>query len=375
LAIRFQRKPSQAAARTVDAAAHLRHRRPQAEEEHARKAGGVLTRGSIDVTPHARSGLLTGHIEDKAGPVRLTRSGLGLFCAIAYYMLGVGKLVVANGRNAFLGSNIGELAVTSVLPSNRSPLAFYLLALVMAVPIWAFSGFVGVIGSLKVPVTDLMLAFTPLTAALILVVRTEGTDGLISFLKRVFDYRSLVRNSWLIFAVLLAPLIYALAYVALHLSGHKGEPTVNLLGMPVLAAIMFVLAIGEEAGWTGYLLDPLQLRFGALGASVIIAVPWWLAHIPSIIAIGGTASDIAWWFPGSIALRVLMTSLYNNAGKSMLAVILFHAMLNVGRPVFYPSIGSHYDPTYQATGYGIAFVMSAIIVILWGPKSLAINTP
>lgn len=142
----------------------------------------------------------------------------------------------------------------------------------------------------------------------------------------------------------------------------------------MLAVIIFVLAIGEEVGWTGYLLDPLQLRFGALGASVIIAVPWWLAHIPSIIAIGGTASDIAWWFPGSIALRVLMTSLYNNAGKSMLAVILFHTMLNVGRLVFYPSIGSHYDPTYQATGYGITFIMSVIIVILWGPKNLAIHT-
>jgi uncharacterized protein len=253
-------------------------------------------------------------------------------------------------------------------------LAFYLLVLLMAVPIWALSRFVGVIGSLKVPVTDLMLAFTPLNAALILVFHAEGTDGLISFLKRVFDYRSLARNKWLIPAVLLAPLIYALAYVALHVAGHKGEPAVNMPGVPVLAAIMLVLAIGEEAGWTGYLLDPLQQRFGALCASVIIAVPWWLAHIPSIIAIGGTASDIAWWLPGAIALRVLMTSLYNNAGTSMLAVILFHMMLNVGRPVFYPSIDSHYDSTYQATGYGIAFVMSAIIVMLWGTKSLARKT-
>ena len=245
----------------------------------------------------------------------------------------------------------------------------------MAVPIWALSRFVGVIGSLKIPVTDLMLAFTPLTAALILTFQAEGTSGLISFLKAIFDFRSLARNKWLFPALLLAPLIYAIAYIALHLAGHKGEPAANLQAVPMLAAIMFVLAIGEEAGWTGYLLDPLQQRFGALSASMIIAVPWWLAHIPSIIAIGGTASDIVWWFPGAIALRVLMTSLYNNAGRSMLAVVLFHTMLNVGRPVFYPSISSHYDPTYQATGYGIAVVMAAIIVILWGTKSLSIKTP
>lgn len=253
-------------------------------------------------------------------------------------------------------------------------MAFYLLVLMMAIPIWALSRFVGVIGSLKVPVTDLMLAFTPLTSALILVLRAEGTDGLILFFKSLFDFRSLARNNWLFPALLLAPVIYALTYVALHLMGHKGEPTANLSGVSVLAAIMFFLAIGEEAGWTGYLLDPLQQRYGALGASLIIAVPWWLAHIPSIIAIGGTVSDIAWWLPGAIALRVLMTSLYNSAGGSMLAVILFHTMLNVGRPVFYPSIGAHYDPIYQATGYAIALVMSTIVVIIWGTKSLARKT-
>ena len=244
----------------------------------------------------------------------------------------------------------------------------------MAVPIWALSRFMGVIGSLKVPVSDLMLAFTPLASALILVLLAEGTDGLIAFFKRVFDFRSLARNNWLFPALLLPPLIYALTYVALHLVGYKGEPTVNLLDVAALAAIMFFLAIGEEAGWTGYLLDPLQQRFGALCASLIIAVPWWLAHIPSIIAIGGTASDIAWWLPGAVALRVLMTSLYNNADRSMLAVILFHTMLNVGRPVFYPSIGSHYDATYQATGYGIAIIMSAVVVTIWGTKKLARKT-
>ena len=298
-----------------------------------------------------------------------------LLCAVASYILGRVRLVVTKGYDAFLVSNIGEQVVTSLLSPTRSPLAFYMLVLMMAIPIFALSRFVGVIGSLKVPVTDLMLAFTPLTSALILVFHAEGIDGLISFLKRVFDFRSLACNKWLFPALLLAPLIYALAYVALHLIGHKGEPRANLLGVPVLAAIMFFLAIGEEAGWTGYLLDPLQQRFGALGASVIIAVPWWAAHIPSIMAIGGTASDIAWWFPGAIALRVLMTSLYNNAGRSMLAVILFHTMLNVGRPVFYPSIDSHYDPAYQATGYGIAIVMSAAVAMLWGTKNLARKTP
>ena len=260
--------------------------------------------------------------------------------------------------------------MTSAPPSRRSPLAFFALVLALAVPILVLSRFVGVIGSLKIPVTDLMLAFTPLIAASILVFRNEGASGLLSFLKRAFDVRGLWRSNWFLPAVLLAPIIYALTYLGLHIVGHPGAPTVNLLELPALAAIIFFLAIGEEAGWTGYLLDPLQSRFGALGASLIIALPWWLAHIPSIIQIGGTMSDIAWWFSGAIALRVLMTSLYNNAGRSMFAVILFHTMLNVGRLVAYPTIGSHYDPVYQATGNVVAFVMAAGVLLFWGAKSL-----
>lgn len=264
--------------------------------------------------------------------------------------------------------------LTSALHSRRRPLAFFVLVFALAVPISVLSRFVGVIGSLKIPITDLILAFTPMTAASILVFRDERASGLLVFLKGALDYRALWRTNWLLPALMLAPLIYALTYMCLHLVGHPGAPVANPRGIPALAAIMLLLAIGEEVGWTGYLLDPLQSRFGALGASLIIAFPWWFAHIPSIIQIGGTASDIAWWFPGAMALRVLMTWLYNNAGRSVVSVTLFHTVLNVGRSFSYPTIGSHYDPAYQATGNVIAFVMAAIVLIIWGAKSVTGET-
>ncbi len=258
-------------------------------------------------------------------------------------------------------------------PSKRSPKDFFLLVLALAVPLWALSRFAWVIGSLKVPVTDLLLGFTPLIAATILIVRAEKAKGLISFLKHSVDFRSLARTRWFWIALGLAPLIYALTTLCLRLLGHAGSPVVNWPLLPALAIMMFLLAIGEEAGWTGYLLDPLQRRFGALGASLIIAIPWWLGHIPSIIAIGGTAMDIAWWLPGAIAMRVLMTWLYNGAGQSVLAVILFHTMLNLGRLVSYPVIGTHYDAAYQNTGYVIAFIMAAMIVIHWRKTAYALG--
>ena len=253
----------------------------------------------------------------------------------------------------------------------RSPLAFFAIVLALAIPIWALSRFVGVIGALKIPVTDLLLAFTPLTAGCILVASYEGLGGLVAFLKRSFAFRSLARSGWLAVALGLAPFIYLVTWAGLHLAGYGGEARPNLLQIPVLAVVMFALAIGEEAGWTGYLLDPLQARFGALGASLIIAVPWWLGHIPSILEIGGTAGDLVIWIPGAMALRVLMTWLYNNSGRSLAAVVLFHTLLNVGRSIAYPTVGSHYDPVYQAAGYGVAFLLALLVVWVWGPRRLA----
>ena len=244
------------------------------------------------------------------------------------------------------------------------------MVLALAIPIWGLSRFVGVIGALKVPITDLMLAFTPLTAGAVLVLRGEGPEGLVRFLKGALDVGKLARSGWAPTVLLLAPLAYLLTYVGLHLTGHSGVARINWLGLPVVAAVMLLLAIGEEAGWTGYLLDPLQERFGAVGASLIIAVPWWLGHIPSILEIGGDMADLAWWVLGAMALRVLMTWLYNNSGRALSATVLFHTMLNVGRTVTYPTMGSHYDPAYQATGYVIFSMIAVVVGAIWGAQTL-----
>ncbi len=72
-----------------------------------------------------------------------------------------------------------------------------------------------------------------------------------------------------------------------------------------------------------------------------------------------------WQFLGSIPLRILIVWLYNNTGKSILAGILFHAMINVSEFSF-PNYGSHYDPFTS----GIIFALAAATVIfLEGPRT------
>jgi membrane protease YdiL (CAAX protease family) len=254
--------------------------------------------------------------------------------------------------------------------SKKSPLKFFLLVFALAIPIWLLSAFVGVIGSLKVPVTDLVLAFTPLTAAAILVYREEGLGGVRTLLKRVFDYKRIEHKSWYLPLICLVPAIYLLTSAVMRLGGHSARVEIHRLTLPLLLVLFFLLAVGEEAGWMGYAFDPMQDRWGALGASIILAIPWWVGHLPSIIQIGGTPADIAWWFPGAIALRILVGWLYNNTGKSLFAAILFHALLNLGRSASYPTLGSRYDPAYQAVGYSIEVIMALIVVLFWDSKTL-----
>jgi len=70
---------------------------------------------------------------------------------------------------------------------------------------------------------------------------------------------------------------------------------------------------------------------------------------------------------GHCSPKVLMVWIYNNTGRSILAMILFHAMINQSEMMF-PNLGSHYDPFLP---FVTMTVMAVIVVFLWDGKTLA----
>jgi hypothetical protein len=62
-----------------------------------------------------------------------------------------------------------------------------------------------------------------------------------------------------------------------------------------------------------------------------------------------------------------MVWIFNNTGKSVFAVILFHTMINIS-PYLIPDYGSHYDPFIFAV---LLFITVLVITFLWGTKTLA----
>ena len=255
-------------------------------------------------------------------------------------------------------------------PVKKSSLSFFILVFALSIPFWLL----GVIFNqglplpINLPVSALMV-FCPLIAALILVYKEEKLDGIRRLLRRIFDYRRIKKKIWLVPAVFLMPAIYLLSYAIMRLIGRPlPEPYISFLTIPILFVGFFVLALGEEVGWMGYAVDPMQNRWNALVASIILGAVWGLWHIIPDIQ---THHSLTWivWQRGiySTALRILIIWLYNNTGKSVFAAILFHDMDNVSWALF-PNNGSHYDPAITGA---ITFIIAAIVTFLWGSKTLS----
>ena len=250
-----------------------------------------------------------------------------------------------------------------------SPLKFFLLIFALSVPLWL----IGAVTTLQLlpglPVSSLM-AFCPLIAASILIYRECKAIGVIELLKRAFDYRRIKVKIWYIPTVLLMPGIAVLAYGLMHLL-QLPLPTPQFSGLSPLVMFLafFIAALGEEVGWTGYAIDPMQDRWNALQASILLGLVWATWHIVPFAQADRSPTWIAWQFLTLVASRVLLVWLYNNTGKSVFAAALCHSMINVSWQLF-PIHGSHYNP--RITGL-ITALAAVIVTVVWGPRTLTRN--
>ena len=249
---------------------------------------------------------------------------------------------------------------------QRSPLLFVVLVFVLSLPLWLVGAKYRIELLPGLPLGAIMVV-CPLAAALILVAGEHGRAGLVAHLARSFDYRRIKCKRWYLPVVLLQPAIAVLSYGFMQMLGMPlPSPQLSLTAAVVLFALFFVGALCEESGWAGYLIDPLQERWGALRASLVLGSVWAVWHWVPLVHVGRAWDWIGWWTLGAMSTRVLHTWLYNNTAKSVFGAILFHAMTNVCWQLF-PNNGSHYDP--RITGL-VGTVIAAFVTLQWGPRTL-----
>jgi membrane protease YdiL (CAAX protease family) len=130
----------------------------------------------------------------------------------------------------------------------------------------------------------------------------------------------------------------------------------------LLLFAFFVGALGEELGWSGYILEPLLQRWNALQASLILAAVGVAWHLVPLLLMQRSLNWIAWWALYTLAARALTVWFYKNTGRSVFAVSLFHTTLNWSYMVF-PVYGSHFD---MRIGGLIMAWLAAEVVAVWG---------
>jgi len=187
-------------------------------------------------------------------------------------------------------------------------------------------------------------------------------------------------NRWTLIGLLLLPTILIVPAVMAHLF-HLPLVVPHRQGtaaLAIAAACVFLLynvifvAVLEEPGWRGFLLDRLQQKRSPLVASLMVWLPWALWHLPlDYFRPGGfsPALYVQRRVVFLVPIAIILTWIYNRSGRSVLATVMFHASMNVA-----PFVLPYYPP-----GLGLVFVFAGYAIIadrMWRQlPALARGTP
>ena len=243
---------------------------------------------------------------------------------------------------------------------SAMPWAFVVLVCILSIPFFMVGGATRLQIVPGLPISALA-AFCPVLAASILVYREKGSAGVSALLMRAFDFARCRDKRWWVPIIFLMPVVMTASYVVMQTLGVPvPAPIFSTLNIIVLFCAAFVAGLGEELGWSGYAINPLQERWGFLRAALALGLVSAAWHIVPLTQAHRSAEWIAWWCLGTVALRIVMTWLYNHTGHSVFGAAVFHAMINVSWLTF-PVMGSHYDP--RITGLILAGIATLVVTV------------
>lgn len=172
-----------------------------------------------------------------------------------------------------------------------------------------------------------LAVYAPAIAALAVVHRRHGVDGLRRFLSRLLWWRASL--AWYAFLVIVVPLVFYLS--ALFKEG--AWPTLFPFDSPAayLVALLLMAIKGplEELGWRGMALPLLQRSMAPIWASLVVGVIWAAWHLPAFLLSGTPQSgwSLLPFLVGTVALSVIVTPLFNGSRGSLLLPAIFHLQL------------------------------------------------
>ena len=197
----------------------------------------------------------------------------------------------------------------------------------------------------------LLALFGPALAALV-VSWADGTSG--ELRRRITGWRT--APSLIPVALAIPFAVGAAAAVVWILAGHAAP---GLGSISAIEVVIFVLVIGEEIGWRGFLMPRLRSRMSLPAASLATGVVWTLWHLPIYLAPGqglaAFAVFAAWVVPFALVMGVVVERAY----FSVLVATVMHGAANVSLPILLPGV----DHTWTMLATGTLYLLLAIVLI------------
>ena len=244
--------------------------------------------------------------------------------------------------------------------------AFLVLVFAITVPL----EFVPMPDAAHGPAENVLGAAVP---AVVVTALASGRDGVRDLVRRTLRWRVPLR--WYAVALLGLPLVQLVLAPALYGSPPlrtlaENWPRVVTAYLPLLAFMVLLNNVAEEAGWTGFLFARLQDRRGALRAAFLTSVPFVAWHLVSFVHDTGSVTAglavMGYFLLPLVASRVVVAWLYNASGASVLIPGLFHATFNAtGNP---QGLG---DAVLGLPVGEVQFVLGAVVIIVAVAVALA----
>ena len=149
----------------------------------------------------------------------------------------------------------------------------------------------------------------------------------------------------------------------------------GLLAITLAPPVNMLLAVGEEAGWRGYMMPRLKERFGLLSGRLLGGVIWGVWHWPIMLLtgyeygtnyLGAPVLGLAVWCVACFALNTLLDWLYEKTGciwVSAMAHGAFNAIASIAQVLTYPA-----DAYYNVLGpmpIGLIGLLPMLAAAVW----------
>ncbi|MHC1781835.1 MAG: CPBP family intramembrane glutamic endopeptidase [Anaerolineaceae bacterium] len=243
---------------------------------------------------------------------------------------------------------------------------------------FAFSWLLGVwavLDSLKIivlpfpPIILTALAMHgPLVAALFLIHKSGGWQGVRAYLRSGFNFR--MRPVWWFVILLLPAALFGLA-LWLNISLNGFQPDTALLSRPWMIPVTFVAlfflggSFQEEFGWRGYALPRLMEKQSPLAASLILGSVWAVWHLPLFFMPNLSQSYMPFgiFFLLTIGFSMVFTWIYHRTGRNLFSALLLHTAINTSASLF-PPIELKAGVAQTGLVYLMAFFLLASAVLI-----------